>query len=98
MQISLRINDPETAKRVAAIVSAESTHTFDRIKTPALSKSNARPLLTSDIERELERISHAQILRADDPSPTAWQIDQPHNWAMGKALQLLTQRGVSAKH
>ena len=97
MQISLRTNDPEIAKRVAAIVSAECTHTFDRMKTHALSKSDARHLLTAVIEWELERFSHAQILRADDPSPTAWQIDQPHNWAMGKALQLLMQRGVSVK-
>ena len=71
MQISQRINNPETAKWVATIVSAESTHTIDRMKTPALSKSDALRLLTAVIKRELERISHAQVLRADDANPTA---------------------------
>ena len=71
MQISQSINNPETAKWVATIVSAESTHTIDRMKTSALSKSYALRLLTAVIKRELERISHAQVLRADDANPTA---------------------------
>jgi hypothetical protein len=53
IQISLRTNDPKIAKRVAAVVSAESTHIFDSMKTNALSKSDARRLLTAVIEREL---------------------------------------------
>ncbi len=95
MQISLRTNDPATAKRIASVVSAESTRTFDLIKTHGLSKPEARRLLTSVIERELARISYAQMMRADDPSPSAWQDDQSHDWAMGQALQLLAQRGAS---
>ena len=74
IQISLRTNDPKVAKRVAAVVSAESTHIFDSMKTNALTKSDARRLLTAVIERELARISHAHMVSLDDPSPFAWQI------------------------
>ncbi|MEP4962633.1 MAG: DUF6538 domain-containing protein, partial [Roseobacter sp.] len=95
MQISLRTNDPDTAKRIASVVSAESTRTFDLMMTHGLSKPDARRLLTSVIERELARISHAQMVRADDPNPSAWQDDQSHDWAMGQALQLLALRGAS---
>lgn len=95
MQISLRTNDPDTAKRIASVVSAESTHTFDLMMTHGLSNPEARRLLTSVIEGELARISHAQMVRADDSSPSAWQNDQSHDWAMGQALQLLAQRGAS---
>ena len=95
MQISLRTNDPDTAKRIASVVSAESTRTFELMMTHGLSKPDARRLLTSVIERELARISHAQMVRADDPNPSAWQDDQSHDWAMGQALQLLALRGAS---
>jgi hypothetical protein len=97
IQISLRTNDPKIAKRVAAVVSAESTHIFDSMKTNALSKSDARRLLTAVIERELARISHAHMVSLDDPSPLAWQIDRSHDWAMGQALQMFAEHGKSGE-
>ena len=97
MQISLRTNDPNIAKRVAAVVSSECWHIFRLMRTTQLSKPDARILLTFVIERELERISHGQTMRMDDPSPMSWQTDQSHDWAMGKALQLLAERGVSGE-
>lgn len=98
IQISLRTNDPKIARRVAAVVSAESTHIFDIMKNHALSKPDARRLLTAVIDRELARISLARTVSLDDPSPFAWQNDRLHDWAMGQALQMLAERGVSAEN
>ena len=83
IQINLRTNDPKIAKRVAAVVSAESTHIFDSMKTHALTKPDARRLLTAVIEGELARVSHARTVSLDDPSPFAWQIDRSNDWAYG---------------
>jgi hypothetical protein len=63
-----------------------------------LNKTDARRLLAAVIQRELDYIAHAHMVCADDPSPAAWQEGLSHDWAMGKALQLLAERGVSGKY
>jgi hypothetical protein len=57
MQISLRTNDPDIAKRVAAVVSVACWHIFDLMKIKWLSKPSFDYLLTYAIERELDHVS-----------------------------------------
>lgn len=94
MQISLRTNDPLIARRLGPIATAESYSLFDAMMTQGLSRDDARRLLTHVIERELDRISRAEAVAADDPA--GWGQDRSHDWAAGKAYQLLAERGASA--
>ena len=67
------------------------------MKTHALSKSDARRLLTAVVERELERIAHAQLLRTDDPCSMAWQLISRMTGTWARRCNFWRSGGVSGK-
>jgi hypothetical protein len=93
LQISLRTNDPDIAKRIAPIVTSESWHMYRAMMFHTLTKDDARTLLTAVIQRELRRIELERLTGVDSPCPLSWEDDRSHDWATGKALQLLSSRG-----
>ncbi len=97
MQISLRTNDPLIARRLAVIVNAESVGIFDRMAEVGLSKEEARKLLRAVIEQELHAIELRRAAASDAPESDAWQRERSADWAMGKALMFMSQRGASAR-
>lgn len=96
MQISLRTNDPLIARRLAAIVTAESMRVFDHMTATGLSKDDARKLLVAVIEEELNRIGLRRAGASDHGTRNSWQDDQSSDWAMGKALMFMAARGAAA--
>lgn len=97
IQISLRTNDPLIARRLAVIVNAESVRIFDRMAEVGLSKEEARKLLRAVIEQELHAIELRRAAASDAPESDAWQRERSADWAMGKALMFMSQRGASAR-
>lgn len=97
MQISLRTNDPDIAKRIAPVVTSESWHMYRAMMLHTLTKDDVRTLLTAVIQRELHRIELERLTGVDNPCPLSWEDDRSHDWATGKALQLLASRGVSGR-
>lgn len=96
MQISLRTNDPLIARRLAAIVTAESMRVFDHMAATGLSKDDARKLLVAVIEEELNRIGLRRAAASDQGDRQGWEDDQSADWAMGKALMFMAARGAAA--
>ena len=97
MQISLRTNEPLIARRLAVIVNAESVKIFDRMAEVGLSKEDARRLLRAVIEAELRAIELRRAAASDAPETETWQKERSADWAMGKALMFMSQRGASAR-
>lgn len=97
MQISLRTNEPLIARRLAVIVNAESVKIFDRMADSGLSKEDARRLLRTVIEAELRAIELRRAAASDAPETGTWREERSADWAMGKALMFMSQRGASAR-
>lgn len=97
MQISLRTNTPLIARRLAAILNAESVRIFDRMTEAGLSKDDAYKLLRAVISEELRSVELRRAAASDDTARDAWQKARSADWAMAKALMLVAERGASAK-
>ncbi|WP_417809488.1 DUF6538 domain-containing protein [Thioclava sp.] len=97
VQISLRTNDPLIARRLAVIVSAESVRVFDAMAEAGLSREDAQKFLRAVILKELRAIELRRAAASDQADPSAWQDERSMDWAMGKALMFMSQRGASAR-
>lgn len=97
IQISLRTNDPLIARRLAVIVSAESVRVFDDMAEAGLSREDAQKLLRAVIQKELNVIELRRAAASDRTDSGAWQDERDMDWAMGKALMFISQRGASAR-
>lgn len=93
LQISLRTNEPLLARRLSAIVTAESNGIFDSMTSQGLSRADARKFLEHIILREQAKIA---MLRADTRNKADAVSNHAHDWAMGTALKLFSQHGPGA--
>ncbi|OYU37598.1 MAG: hypothetical protein CFE33_19950 [Pseudorhodobacter sp. PARRP1] len=93
LQISLRTNDPLIARRLGAIVSAESNSVFDTMTVQGLSREHARKFLEQIIVREMKKIA---VLRSEPRGRADTADDRAHDWAIGTALKMISETGCEA--
>ena len=97
-QISLRTTNPLIGRRLATILCAESCAVVDAMIHDGLNKDEARKLLVAVIAREHHKIAALRLAEAENPAAGAWERAKSADWAMGKALSLLAERGASGGH
>ena len=97
-QISLRTTNPLIGRRLATILCAESCAVVDAMIHDGLNKDEARKLLVAVIAREHHKIAALRLAEAENPAAGAWERAKSADWAMGKALSLLAERGASGCH
>lgn len=93
LQISLRTNDPLLARRLGAIVSAESNSVFEIMTVQGLSRDDARKFLEHIITREMKKIA---ILNAEPRGREDAARNRAHDWAAGMALKMISEIGSEA--
>ena len=96
LQLSLRTSDPLIGRRIAAILGGESCGVIDAMVHQGLSKEDARRLLGAVIVREHQKIQNLRLAAAEAGHERSWQQAKSYDWAVGKALTLLAERGASA--
>lgn len=97
-QISLRTTNPLIGRRLATILCAESCAVVDAMIHDGLNKEDARKLLVAVIAREHRKIAVLRLSETENPAAVAWERAKSADWAMGKALTLLAERGASGRH
>lgn len=98
IQISLRTNDPLIARRLSVIVNAEAVRIFDVMQAQGLTKDEARHFLAKVIERELRRMETLRVIALNDPSPETVILAAKQDRAIGRAFQILAEKGAGAAH
>jgi Domain of unknown function (DUF6538) len=93
LQVSLRTNDPLIARRLGAIVTAESNNVFEIMTVQGLSREDARKFLEHIIRREMKKIA---VLHSEPQGRTDVEDNLAHDWAIGVALKMVSELGSKA--